>query len=583
VFLTVGLLIFASLGVLALDSVTDRGVPATSSGYHPEVIHTSPLAGKHATVIPEGVPVKSIPVGSFPWEASLDSQNGELFVVNENSSNVSVISAATNSVVANVPVGLYPEYAVYDPVQAETFVTNMEINDLSWDGSVSVISDTTNKLVTTIPTQFGAVGIAYDGAQGEFFVVCYNYTGPNYVDVISAATNHVLDSIDIGSSTRSINIVYDSGAGEVFVGNYASDYVTVISTATDKIVAKVAVGLNPYGLVYDSDAGEVFVGNSNSSTVSVISDSSNTVVATVPVGTGPISLDYEQDQGEVFVTNQGSSSVSVISDSTNSVVATIPVGSAPIGIDEDVSYDPVQGQTFVANALSGNVSVISDETDKVVTTFSVGTEPTTVLYDGSAGEMFVLNGDSNNVSVLPAGAWSLSSVAISPSSVRTGSSGNLSAQPVCKGVDCDSVGVPEYAWSLTNNLGTLNSTTGPVVAFTAGKIVGIDTLFVNVTLNGVTVQQSVPIMIVSSTGGPPPAESFPMLITAVVVLVGVLLIAVVVVVLTRPPRSPTTHASPPPVGPLSSYDRYRQKDTMHPSPAKPQPQGPPEDIVSDMV
>ena len=42
----------------------------------------------------------------------------------------------------------------------------------------------------------------------------------------------------------------------------------------------------PHGVVYDSGKGEVFVANFNSFNVSVISDATNTVVASIPVGSG---------------------------------------------------------------------------------------------------------------------------------------------------------------------------------------------------------------------------------------------------------------------------------------------------------
>src|SRR2546422_3904238 len=46
-------------------------------------------------------------------------------------------------------------------------------------------------------------------------------------------------------------------------------------------------GLSPVAVAYDSGKGELFVANQHSDTVSVISDATNTVVATIPAGPGP--------------------------------------------------------------------------------------------------------------------------------------------------------------------------------------------------------------------------------------------------------------------------------------------------------
>ena len=98
-----------------------------------------------------------------------------------------------------------------------------------------------------------------------------------------------------------------------------SNTVSVISDATNSVVATVNVGSSPDGAAYDSGQGEVFVANSGSNTVSVISDSSNTVTAAVNVGSNPFGVAYDSGKGEVFVPNFGSNTVSVISDAPVSV------------------------------------------------------------------------------------------------------------------------------------------------------------------------------------------------------------------------------------------------------------------------
>src|SRR5713226_4342921 len=66
----------------------------------------------------------------------------------------------------------------------------------------------------------------------------------------------------------------------------------------------------PYYAAYDSGKGEIFVANNGNNTVTVISDASNAVVATVNVGTGPQGVAYDSAKGEVFVANQGANTVS---------------------------------------------------------------------------------------------------------------------------------------------------------------------------------------------------------------------------------------------------------------------------------
>jgi len=79
-------------------------------------------------------------VGSLPGTLALDAQDGELFVVNSDSNNVSVISAATNTVTAAVAVGADPVGVAYDAGAGRAYVSN----DLQ--GTLSIITAPTIKV-----------------------------------------------------------------------------------------------------------------------------------------------------------------------------------------------------------------------------------------------------------------------------------------------------------------------------------------------------------------------------------------------------------------------------------------------------
>src|SRR3989442_4275033 len=115
--------------------------------------------------------------------------------------------------------------------------------------------------------------------------LCFTYSTGYTVSVISDATNAVVASIAVGAYT--VGVAYDSGKGEVFVAkqiiaNQGSNTVTVISDATNAIVANIPVSSPPYGVAYDSAKAEAFLTTSHSNTVTVISDSTNAIVTHIP-------------------------------------------------------------------------------------------------------------------------------------------------------------------------------------------------------------------------------------------------------------------------------------------------------------
>jgi YVTN family beta-propeller protein len=81
------------------------------------------------------------------------------------------------------------------------------------------------------------------------------------------------------------------------------------------------------------------------------------------------------------------------------VVATVTVGTLPF----ELAYDSVKGEIFVLNGKSNTISVIDDRTNTVVSTIPVGggslEVPHGIVYDSGMGEIF-LSTTNNNILVI---------------------------------------------------------------------------------------------------------------------------------------------------------------------------------------
>ena len=69
--------------------------------------------------------------------------------------------------------------------------------------------------------------------------------------------------------------------------NAGDNTVLVIDTATNTVVATIAVGQTPFGVAITPDGTRAYVAEANSFTVSVIDTATNTVVASIAVGLFP--------------------------------------------------------------------------------------------------------------------------------------------------------------------------------------------------------------------------------------------------------------------------------------------------------
>ena len=323
-----------------------------------------------------------------PSASAYDSGKGEIFVLCGGNSvgSVGAISDVTNILLAMIPVGPNPQALAYDKAKGEVFVGTYPAT--APYGNLSVVNDTSNLVVATVALPNTPGGVAYDSGKGEIFVS--TYSGVAVVNDTNNTVVAVLPVPEFGAG-----IAYDPAKGEIFVANPFTNNVLVINDTTDSVVAGVATfpglmcGYNSQiqSVVYDSGAGQIFVTCVQvfvdqcpdpvppcpvAANVTVISDATNSVVGTVLVGTQPSGLAYDSARGEVFVTNSNSNSVSVIMGTNDSVVATINVGHVPYG---NPAWDGSQGELFVPNAGSNSLSVISVATDSIVSTIALGAGP----------------------------------------------------------------------------------------------------------------------------------------------------------------------------------------------------------------
>jgi len=278
------------------------------------------LAGFHVVKIP-----------TSPFGLLGEVRGGENRSLDGAASPAPAPDSGGGTVVVTVPVGSGPFGVAYDSGNGYIYVANQGTN------YVSVISGT--EVVGTVRVGNGPGGVAYDGGNRYVYVAT---PGSNNVSVISGMT--VVGTVRVGTSPW--DLAYDSGNGYVYVANTGSNNVSVISGTT--VVGTVPVGTNPVGVGYSRGNGYVYVANFYSHSLSVINGT--TVVATVRVGDYPFGVGYNSGNGYVYVSNIGSNNVSVISGTT--VVGTVPVGGAPHGVGYDSRNEYVYVANFGSDTVS---------------------------------------------------------------------------------------------------------------------------------------------------------------------------------------------------------------------------------------
>jgi YVTN family beta-propeller protein len=253
-----------------------------------------------------------------------------------------------------------------------------------YNDTVSVISTATNQVVATISVGSTPCDIAItpDGIQA-YVKNCGNST----VSVINMVANRVQATVPIGRrgdsgnapSTMAITLGYSTMAitpdgAQVYVANILNNTVSVISTAINRRIATVLVGEWPEAVAITPDGTKVYVANGDSGSISVIDTAVNQVIATVSVGIYPTAVAITPDGTKVYVVNEGSGSISVIDITTNQVTATIWTG-GDYTSSSRIAITPDGTKAYVANVTLGTFSVIDIATNQVVATTSIENGP----------------------------------------------------------------------------------------------------------------------------------------------------------------------------------------------------------------
>lgn len=295
----------------------------------------------------------TISVGRAPIGIAFNPRNGYLYVTNESDATVSVINAATNTVVAIVPVGLSPRAVTYNARNGDMYVSN------TFSDQVVIIDEVKNYVTTTIPVPvdqgcFHPFAMAYDPRNARMYVDCLSYTS---VAVINTTDNTIEGLVEVGSSPE--GIVFSPRDGDVYVANDHNGNISVIDPAKNMVIT--SIDLPPIWLGESIELGYnprnnyLYATISEADAVVVVNATTKQVVTTLSVGDTPLGVAFNSRDGNMYVANYGDGTVSVIDSQTSSVVATIPVGQGP----QWLAFNPHNGNLYVTNSISNTVSVIS--------------------------------------------------------------------------------------------------------------------------------------------------------------------------------------------------------------------------------
>jgi YVTN family beta-propeller protein len=255
-----------------------------------------------------------------PVAIASNAVSSKMYIVNNGSNDVTVVSTTDNSILKTIPVGSHPIWGVMANNGVQVFILNQGDGTAANPGSVSVIDTNLDIVIPCIPgpscnATTGAISVGnapatsapnfafYDAKIQRLYV---SNTGENTVSVIKS------DGIDLGA------------VPQVLPGLLANIPVSAAPTSvvalSDSTRAYAALGGCPSGTNHTNLTTSL--GSCSGNQVSVIDVVGFREIKTIPVGAGAVSIDAAADGSRVYVVGAQAGNVSIIRTSTDSVNTT---------------------------------------------------------------------------------------------------------------------------------------------------------------------------------------------------------------------------------------------------------------------
>lgn len=305
------------------STITTSGLPAGTSGQVAAGVgvngnlYVANMGSDDVSVLPVvgTVANAAVPIGSGAQPVSVAgsiSTTGvgatKMYVINHAAFGtppqfqVTVFSAVDNSFIKNIPVGSQPIWGVMSADTGAVYVVNQG------DGTVSVIDTGIDSVITTIPVSASPATASPNFAYFDPNLkrVYVTSTGSNTLTVIKG------DTINLGAGIVPTKIADITLSGPA---------VSVVALS-DGTRAYAALGGCPSGTNHTNLVGRL--ASCTGSQVSVIDAVALRETGTITVGNGTVSVDAANDASRVYAVNANSQNVSIIRTSSNTELTRMP-------------------------------------------------------------------------------------------------------------------------------------------------------------------------------------------------------------------------------------------------------------------
>jgi len=298
----------------------------------------------------------------------------DVYVTNEKSGDVTVISGADFTVIGSFDVGKRPRGIHASP-----------------DGKTVYVALSGSPIQGPPRLDEKGVPIFDDKDDAEDADKAADGIG-----VIDVATRKLTGKIPVGSDPEEFSLSKDGR--QIYVSNEDVKTASVVDIATSKVEHIIPVTEEPEGVTTTPDGKQFYVTCEAGGDIFVVDTATYKTVAQFKVEGRPRSVDFIPGAGIGFIPSESAAQVNVIDTVNRKVLKTIalPAGSRPMR----VRVSPDGAKFYLSNGRAGTVTVFDAKNYELLDTIKVGTRPWGIAISPDGKFLFAANGPSNDVSVV---------------------------------------------------------------------------------------------------------------------------------------------------------------------------------------
>ncbi len=331
-----------------------------------------------------------VPTGVSPVELVWNRAWNKVFCSNSQDASITVISGATNEVLATIPTFDYPGFLCLNEDGTKLYCTGGENDDQL--AVTDAIADTVMKTVT-IPYRPGHM--VYNATMNKLYISCND--DPVYrITVLDAVADTVLRHIPVRGVGR---LLWNPASNRVFCyTDWGEDTVKAVDCETDEVAARVPVDGGGYQLGdWCFNPANDLVYLSTRYGVHVYTPTGDSEVCAVP-GRAGAALAAARFPNKLLAVGAGPGGtvVRVIDCRGHFVLDSILVGGAGISM----VTDGAKGRVYCSNTNARKVDIIDARADTLIKTIPLGRSPGALCWNRTNSRVYIADFMDNVVYVI---------------------------------------------------------------------------------------------------------------------------------------------------------------------------------------